>query len=122
MSSQLVSSRSVHFSAFRSGSLASIASRPASWSASQLVAVAGFRCSARAGRFAARWARRLGQAVRVRRSGRLFVVSVPVAGRPSGRWAGLWVSGGLRGFLVALHILARSSPDLIRLAGGVCSG
>ena len=114
--------RSVSFSAFRSGSLASVALRPASWSPACLVGVFGFRSPACAGRFAARWAGRLGVAVGVRRSGSLWAVPVPVAGVPSGSRSGLWVSGGLRGLLRALALLACASPARLRLAGGVSSG
>ncbi len=121
MSSQF-SSRSVAFSAFRAGSLASVALRPASWSPAVLVLVAGFRCPRRAARFAARWAGRLGRPVRVRRCGQLRAVSVPVAGVPSGRRSGLWVRGGLRGLLRVLSLLASASPARIRCAGGVCCG
>lgn len=114
--------RSVARSAFRAGSLASVARRPASWSAAVLVGVFGFRSSARAGAFASRWASRLGVSVRVRRSAGLWVVAVPVAGVPSGSRAGLWVSGGLRGFVRVLALLASASPSRLRLAGGVASG
>ena len=114
--------RSVSFSAFRAGSLASVALRPASWSAGPLVLGAGFRCSARAGQFAARWSGRLGRSVRVRCSGALWAVSVPVAGIPSGRRSGVWVRGGLRGLLCSLAVLRVASPERIRLFGGVCSG
>ena len=114
--------RSVAFSAFRSGSLASVARRPASWSPSVLVGVFGFRSPASAGAFASRWAARLGVAVRVRRCGSLWAVAVPVAGVPSGSAAGLWVSGGLRGLLRALALLACASPARLRLAGGLSCG
>ncbi len=114
--------RSVAFSAFRAGSLASVGLRPASWSASQLVLVAGFHSPASARSFAARWAGRLGQLVRVRRAGRFWAVSVPVTGQPSGRRSGLWVRGGLRGLLSVLALLRSASPERIRLAGGVCRG
>lgn len=113
--------RSVAFSAFRAGSLASVALRPASWSSSVLVGVFGFRSPSAAGAFAARWAARLGVSVPVRRSGALWAVAVPVAGVPSGSRAGLWVRGGLRGLLRALRALASASPALLRLAGGVSS-
>jgi len=118
----LPAGRSVAFSAFRSGSLASVAFRPASWSRSVLVAVLGFRSPASAGRFAARWARRLGVAVPVRRSGRLWAVGVPVAGVPSGLSHGVWVRGGLRGLVCSLGVLVCASPDRVRLFGGVSSG
>ena len=114
--------RSVAFSAFRSGSLASVALRPASWSPSVLVGVFGFRAPSSAGSFAARWAGRLGVSVRVRRSAGLWAVAVPVAGVPSGSRAGLWVRGGLRGLLHALVLLSCASPSRLRLAGGVSSG
>jgi hypothetical protein len=114
--------RSVAFSAFRAGSLASVALRPASWSGAVLVSVLGFRSPASAGAFASRWAGRLGVAVSVRRSGALWAVAVPVAGVPSGARAGLWVRGGLRGLLRCLAVLACASPARVVLAGGVCSG
>ena len=114
--------RSVAFSAFRAGSLASVALRPASWSPSVLVGVFGFRAPSSAGSFAARWAARLGVSVRVRRSAGLWAVAIPVAGVPSGSRAGLWVRGGLRGLLWALSLLACASPSRLRLAGGVSSG
>ena len=115
--------RSAAFSAFRAGSLASVALRPASWSSSSvLVGVFGFRSAASAGSFAARWAARLGVSVRVRRSAGLWAVAVPVAGIPSGSRAGLWVRGGLRGLLHALVLLSCASPARLRLAGGVASG
>lgn len=114
--------RSLAFSAFRSGSLASVARRPASWSSSVLVGVFGFRSPVSAGAFAARWAARLGVSVRVCRSGSLWSVAVPVGGVPSGSRSGLWVSGGLRGLLRALRLLASAAPARLRLAGGVSSG
>lgn len=114
--------RPVAFSAFRSGSLASVAFRPASWSGRQLVLVAGFRRPASASQFAGRWSARLGLAVRVRRAAGLWAVSVPVAGIPSGQWSGAWVRGGVRGLVRALSLLSSASPERIRAAGGVCSG
>jgi len=117
-----VSFRSVAFSAFRAGSLASVARRPASWSPRQLVGVFGFRNPARAGKFAARWAAQLGLSVRGCRAASLWVVRVPVAGVPSGSRSGLWVRGGLRGFLHSLRLFQAASPARIRAAGGVCSG
>ena len=113
--------RFVAFSAFRAGSLASVALRPASWSPSALVGVFGFRSFASAAGFASRWAIRLRVAVPVRRSGSLWFVPVPVSGVPSGSRAGLWVSGGLCGLLRALRLLACASPARLRLAGGVSS-
>jgi hypothetical protein len=120
--SSLCSVRSVAFSAFRSGGLVSVALRPARWSASVLVLVAGFRSPVGAGVFARRWAARLGRSVVVRQSGRFWSVSVPVAGVPSGSWSGLWVRGGLRGLLRALRLLASASPARLVAAGGVCRG
>jgi len=102
----LCSTRSVAFSAFRSGGLVSVALRPARWSPSVLVLVAGFRSQVGAGLFARRWSARLGRPVVVRRSGRFRSVSVPVAGIPSGLCFGVWVRGGLRGLVRALSVLA----------------
>lgn len=119
---QPVSFRSVAFSAFRAGSLASVARRPASWSPRQLVGAFGFRRPVCASRFAARWAGRQGRAVRVQRAGRLWVVRVLVAGVPSGSRSGLPVRGGLHGLLRSLRLLRVGSPARIRSAGGVSSG
>lgn len=102
----LSSSRSVAFSAFVSGSLRFVLLRPGR-SGARAVLVCSFSCARRAGRFAARWARRLGRSVALRRvAGGLWSVSVPVALR-SFRWPRcvgqrLSWSGGLRGFVRAL--------------------
>jgi hypothetical protein len=101
----LSSSRSVAFSAFVSGSLRGLLLRPGR-SGARAVLVCSFGCLRRAGRFAARWARRLGRSVVVRRVAGLFEVSVPVA-LASCRWPRcvgfrLSWSGGLRGFVAAL--------------------
>jgi len=119
----LPSSRTVSFSAFRAGSLASIASRPASWSSSQLVVVAGFRNKSAAVNFAARWSKRIrnGHPLHVHKVKKLFVVRVLAAGRSSGRHAGMWITGGVRGFILAMEILRRAPPERIRMAGGFCN-
>ncbi len=101
----LSSSRSVAWSAFVSGSLRSVLLRPGR-SGARAVLVCSFGCAQRAGAFAARWARRLGRSVAVRRVAGLFSVSVPVA-LASFRWPRcvgqrLSWSGGLRGFVRAL--------------------
>lgn len=102
----LSSSRSVAWSAFVSGSLRSVSLRPGR-SGARAVLVCSFACARRAGRFAARWARRLGRSVALRRvPGGQWSVSVPVALRsfrwPVGVCRRLSWSGGLRGFVAVL--------------------
>jgi len=94
-----VSGSSVVWSAFRAGSLAGVRVRMSQRSPSGVVVVAAFRSQPSAAVFAARWARRLGVSVVVRRRGALWAVSVPVVGCvPFGRWpSAWWVSGGVRG-------------------------
>jgi hypothetical protein len=76
--SGLVAPRSLSFSAWRAGSLRSLVLRASRRSFSGAVVVASFACPRRAGRFAARWARRLRVVVLVRRAGPgLWDVSVP---------------------------------------------
>ena len=101
-SSPLPRPRAVAWSAFRAGSLSSLLLRPGR-SGAAVVLVCWFRCPRRAGRFAARWAARLGRSVRVSGSVAGWAVSVPVgvlSSRPA--CAGglvLWVAGrGVRGF------------------------
>lgn len=110
----LASPRSLAFSAFRSGSLVRLRLRSSFSAPGGFVVVAFFRCPARAGAFARRWAGRLGVSVAVRRSGALWAVPVPCAPVPR-RFVvpspvcvgggGLWVSavGGLRSFLRSLR-------------------
>ncbi len=98
-------SRSVAWSAFVSGSLRSVLLRPGR-SGARAVLVCSFSCARRAGAFAARWARRLGRSVALRRVAGGWSVSVPVLLRSS-RWPRcvgfrLSWSGGLRGFVAAL--------------------
>lgn len=100
--------RSVAWSAFLSGSLGSLVLRPGR-SGARAVLVASFGSAPRAGRFARRWARRLGLSVAVRSApGGVWSVSVPVA-LASSRWPRcvgrrlVW-SGGLRGFARSLAV------------------
>jgi hypothetical protein len=93
-------------SAFRAGSLRGLLLRPSRRSFSGAVLVCWFGCPRRAGRFAARWAGRLGVSVVVRCSAGQWQVAVPVR-RGSSRWPQcvglrLPVRGGLRGFRQAL--------------------
>jgi len=122
-SPSLASSRSVAFSAFRAGSLASVACGPASRSGSSRARVCclGFRRFSSASAFALRWSSRLACGVVVRRAGALWAVSVPVGGISSGWLVGLPVRGGLRGLLRALVLLRCASPARVRAFGGVVS-
>jgi hypothetical protein len=75
--------------------------------ASGLVLVCSFSSLARAGSFAARWARRLGISVAVRRPwGTTWDVSVPIrqdhTRHPAGSGLAIVVTGGLRRFVQAL--------------------
>lgn len=102
--SALFSARSLCFSAFRSGGLRGLVFRPSSRAFSGFVVVASFASPSAAGRFARRWARRLGVAVAV--SG--VSVSVPCAVWPSSRLpvgAGrpLFFGGGVRGLVRGLQ-------------------
>ena len=99
--------RCLAFSAFRAGRLRLLCLRPSLHASSGLVLVAGFACPRAAGRFAARWARRLGVSVAVRRSPGLWSVSVPVrlasSRRPPSPVVALPLgSAGLRSFLRGL--------------------
>lgn len=69
-------------SAFRAGSLRGVRVRESTHSPTGVVVVCYFTDHARAGGFAARWARRLGYSVFVRSAWRhgLWSVSLPVAG------------------------------------------
>ena len=105
MGSQVVSQpRSVAFSAFRAGGLRAVAVRRSRHAVSGVVLVASFRSLASAGGFARRWAARLGLSVAVRRSGRLWAVSVPVVAPLHLVGGGLFapVVGGLRGLLAVV--------------------
>lgn len=97
-----LNSRSLAFSAFRTGSLYGFVVRPSLNSATGIVAVCTFSCPVRAATFARRWAIRLGLPVVIRHR---VMVSVPVIvagshplffGRP------VSCAGGLRGFIRSL--------------------
>mgnify|MGYP006294597187 CR=1 len=105
-----VTLRSLAFSAFRAGSLASLCFRPGR-SGAGTVLCAGFDDARAAGAFARRWAIRLGRSVACRHRelgahGR-FHVSVPVrwnhAYPPAGSGRVILWTGGLRGFLTAIR-------------------
>lgn len=105
MVSQSVSvPRSVAFSAFRAGGLRAVAVRRSRHARSGVVLVASFAALPRAGRFAARWAGRVGRSVVVRRSGSLWAVSVPVSAPLVHVGGGLFapIVGGLRGLLAVV--------------------
>ena len=110
-----LSVRSVAFSAFRAGSLASVLLRPGR-SGARLVLVCGFSSCARASAFARAWAVRVGGGVAVRRAPVGWSVSVPVCWRssrlPGGCGRVVAWSGGLRGFVRAL-----GSAGFVRVGG-----
>ena len=100
--------RSLAWSAFRAGTLQSVCLRSSEHAASGLVLVCAFSSPVRAGRFASRWARRLGISVAVRRPWHTtWHVSVPVrqasSRHPGGAGQAVLVAGGLRAFVQALN-------------------
>lgn len=116
--SALSSARSLAWSGFRAGGLASVVVRPSSRAASGWVAVCSFRSPAAAASFARSWAARLGLAVAVR--GRVCV-SVPVAPPPS-RFPGAGrpvVPAGVAGLARSLAAagLGRAPRLAVRRAG-----
>jgi len=99
----LVSAGSLCRSAWSVGSLRAFCFRSSSRSFSGSVLVASFACPRRAGRFAARWARRLRVSVFVRRGpGGLWAVSVPALGLPPAAVSGSVAGLSVRGFRAAL--------------------
>ena len=106
--STLPAPRSAAWSAFVSGSLRSLCLLADLRSGEPLL-VCDFTCPRRAGRFARRWAMRLGQPVAVRREpgfdAPIWDVRIPIALRhtryPPGSGRRFSWSGGLRGFIAA---------------------
>ena len=94
---KLVNFRSLCWSAFRAGSLQSLAARPATWDPTRLVIVAGFSSPDRAAKWAWMWATRINRPVKMHHSGRFYAVAVPTCETASGKIGGVWIDGGLRG-------------------------
>lgn len=116
---------SVLLSAFRAGSLCSFAVCPSARSFSGWVVRVSFFSSPRGGRFARRWAARVGRPLSVRRpagSG-VVAVSVPCSPAPAAAASAVgfrfWLVGGVRGFFALLRSCGFWSPS--RSAAGSAS-